>query len=370
MVYVFWLGGCVTSKVEEIRSSGCRSGNGRWFEDRPSTLRTSAKFFFLLLVCAYFGFSFGSNHSFLNLNLYTKGLERTPYQYRVLPMYVFRFFVHFSVVAKIAHHVETLKNDPYRLILMAIGFFALLGAVVSTRLTIKRLTGDGVYAFWAALLVALMAQLQLASSWGESVLPYDVPALFFFSISIYLVISRRYWIYYLLFPLAVLNRETACFISVFFAVWEWVRLSEFDVKTRLFRIAPHIAVQMAIWVVIKIHLSHMFAHNPVEGGGVAGGLFVSKLGYNLRELPKPQQWPLFASICGFSLPFLYLQRRWIRCDGMFYACAIFLPLSFAGLMIVGVVTEIRIFADWIAVVAPTIALIVHNRFRPVAGAQA
>src|ERR1700733_9290767 len=165
------LGGSVASNVEEIRSATCRSASGRWFEDRPSTCRMIAKVFFLLLVCAYFGFSYGSNRSFLNLDLYTKGLERTPYQYRVLPMYVFRFLMHFSFITKIAHHVETLKNDPYRLILMAIGFFGLLGAVISTRLTVKRLTGDGYYAFWAAFLVALMAQLQLASSWGESILP-------------------------------------------------------------------------------------------------------------------------------------------------------------------------------------------------------
>jgi hypothetical protein len=51
---------------------------------------------------------------------------------------------------------------------------------------------------------------------------------------------------------------------------------------------------------------------------------------------------------------------------MLYACAIFLPLSFVGMTVVGVVTKIRIFADWSAVVAPTIALIVHNRFRPAA----
>jgi hypothetical protein len=363
-------GESVSPKVEEIRSAIYPSASGRWFDDRPSTFRAIAKIFFLLLVCAYFGFSYGSNRSFLNLDLYTKGLERTPYQYRVLPMYVFRFLMHFSFITKLAHHVETLKNDPYRLILMAIGFFGLLGAVVSTRLTIKRLTGDGLYAFWAALLVALMAQLQLSSSWGESVLPYDVPALFFFSLSIYLVISRRFWAYYLLFPFAVLNRETACFITVFFVVWEWVRRSDLDGKARLLRLAPHVVVQMIIWLAIKVHFAHVFAHNPTEDGGVAGGLFVSKIGYNLRELPKPQQWPLFASICGFSLPFLYLQRKWIRCDGMLYACAIFLPLSFAGMMIVGVVTEIRIFADWIAVVAPTIALIVHNRFKPVAMAEA
>jgi hypothetical protein len=359
----------MSPNVEEARAIVAPAASRAWFKETPSAIRTAAKGFFLLLVCAYFGFSYGSNRAFLDLELYTKGLERTPYQYRVLPMFVFRFFMHFSAVTKIAHRVETLKNDPYRLILMLIGFAGLLGAVVATRFTIKKLTGDSVYAFWAAFLVALMAHLQLASSWGPSMpVPYDVPALFFFSLSIYLIVSGRFAVYYLLFPFAVLNRETACFISMFFAIWEWVRLSNFDVKTRVIRIAPHIVVQAAIWLAIKIYLSRVFAHNPVEDGGVAGGLFVSKLSQNLHELPKPQQWPLYASICGFSLPFLYLQRRWIRCDGLLLACAILLPLSFAAMMVVGVVTEIRVFTDWIAIVAPAIALIVHNRFQPVAEA--
>ncbi len=356
--------------VERESSPVSRSGRGspeRWFQPTPSLLRSAGKLFLLLLVCAYFGFSYGSDPSFLNLEMYTAGKAPTPYQYRVLPMFFFRFLMHISLLPRLAHRVEALKDDPYRLILMILAFVSLLGALAATRLTLKRLTGDPVYAFWAAFLVALMAELQLASTWGPSMpVPYDVPSICFFALSIYLVVSRRLLLFYLLFPLAVLNRETACFISVFFAVWEWVRLSDQSVRGRLLRIVPAVAAQALVWFGIKTLLFHVFAHNPAEDNGVAGGLFVNKLTYNLHELPKPQQWPLLASICSFSLPFLYLQRRWIRCDGLAYACAIVLPLSFAGMMIVGVITEIRIFADWIALVAPTLALVVHNRFRPVA----
>ena len=144
-----------------------------------------------------------------------------------------------------------------------------------------------------------------------------------------------------------------------------VSTSDGGSSARWFQPRPSLAAQALVWFGIKSLLLHVFAHNSAENNGVAGGLFVNKLTYNLHELPKPQQWPLLASICSFSLPFLYLQRKWIRCDGLLYACAIALPLSFAGMMIVGVITEIRIFADWIALVAPTLALIVHNRFRPV-----
>jgi hypothetical protein len=94
-------GRSVASNAEEIRSAVCGSAGGQWFEDRPSAYRTIAKLFFFLLVCAYFGFSYSSNHSFVNLELYARGLERTPYQYRVLPMYLFRFLIHFRSLQKL-----------------------------------------------------------------------------------------------------------------------------------------------------------------------------------------------------------------------------------------------------------------------------
>jgi hypothetical protein len=94
-------------------------------------------------------------------------------------------------------------------------------------------------------------------------------------------------------------------------------------------------------------------------------LFITHFAYNLREVLKPQQWPLLLSVCGFTLPFLWLQRRWIGVKGLSWAVGVIMALSLAGLMIVGVIVEIRIFADWIALVVPAIALIIWNRFRPV-----
>ena len=341
------------------------SANNSWFASHTTALRGLAKTFFLLMVCGYFAFHYSLNSSFLKLPLYTRGLERTPYQYRVLTMVVFRILMQSRLTLRLASHLSFLQYDPYMMVLTGIAFFGMLGALLVTRLTIARLTGDGIYAFWAALLLALMSYMQLASN-GSFTLPYDVPSLFFFSLGIYLILSRRLWGYYLMFPLAVLNRETACFISVFFVVWEWVRLAKSDVaiKSRLLRIAPHALIQATIWIAIKMALAKAYAHNPVEVGSVAGGLFNTMLGYNLHEIMKPQQWPVLLSVCGFSLPFLFLQRRWVRCDGLYYACAIILPVYFVGMMFVGVIIELRIFTEWIPLVVPAIALIVHNRLRP------
>lgn len=338
-----------------------------WFTEAQSSLRTFGKWFFLLLVCAYFGFCFGSHPSFLPLNLYTQGLALTPYQYRVLPMFVFRILIHIPLYVKIAGKVAPLHGDPYLVTMAGIAFASLLGAILATRATLRSLTGDPVYAFWASFLIAFMAQIGLASSWNNPFdTPYDVPAVMFFAISITLIVRGKWWAYYPVFVLAVLNRETACFITLFFAVWEWTRLELEDrnIRSRLSWVIPHVLFQGAVWVALKLLLAHQYTHNPTELDAVHG-IFAIKIGYNLHELLKPQQWPLLLSVCGFSLPFLWIQRRWIGSLGLARACAVVLPLSLLGLLIVGVIVEIRIFADWIALVGLAIALILHNRFRPV-----
>jgi hypothetical protein len=355
----------VPQDAHDAFSNEIPSINNPWFTTRTTFARSIARTFFLLMVCAYFATRYVSNSSFLNLSLYTAGLERKPYQYRVLPMYIFRVLIRSRLVLKIASHIAFFNRDPYTVIFAGIAFLAMVGALVATHLSISKLTGDSIYGFWAAFALALMGDLQLASP-GCFILPYDVLSLFFFSSGIYLIISRRYLGYYLLFPLAVLNRETACFISVFFVVWDWVRLSKLgiEVKSRVLRIGPHAAIQAIVWLGIKAYLARAYAHNPVEGGSKVGGLFTTMLQYNLREVLKPQQWPILMSVCGFSLPFIYFQRRWIRCDGLLYACAIILPIYFVIMMLVGVIVELRIFTEWIALTVPTIALIVHNRLRP------
>ena len=302
---------------------------------------------------------------FLRLDEYTRGASPTPYQYRELMMYVFRALIRVPLIAR-AGHLQALHHDAYRFIFILISFVSILVAFLANRLTLLLLTADRVFSFWASFLVVLMAHLLLASTWGPSYpVPYDVPSLAFFSLGIYLIGSRRWFLYYFFFTFAVFNRETACFLTVFFAMWEWTRLSEagLSVRSRLLQIVPAVSVQAILWLLIKAHLTHKYALNPRESG-LTGGLFSMNLGYNLRELLKPYQWPLLASVCAFSLPFVWLERRSIGSKPLAYATATVLPLSFFGLMIVGIIVEVRIFADWIAMIAPCAALIIFNQFQP------
>ncbi len=358
-------------KVEQVRHPKIDGERKRFFT-KDSPLRFAAWITFTMLLCMHFCLFYLSNPSFLRQELYLQGQEATPFQYRVLPMYVYRAFIHTHAVIATSGHMPKPLNNPYAVILLGISFFSLMGAVLATSGTIMRLTGDRVFGRWMSLLVVYMTYFNLAPNWGlKYTLPYDVPSLFFFCTGLYLIICRRWWVYYLLFPLAVLNRETICFLTIFFVVWEWFQtdseaaVAANQIGRRVMRILPHVLVQAAIWFGIKLYLAHMFASNPAEVGRNGGSIFFGHLGYNLHELIKPQQWPVLLSICGFLLPALWVGRRWIRVAGMSWGCAIVMGLWFLGMIQVGVITEIRIFSEWTAFAVPALALIVYHRFTPI-----
>ena len=341
------------------------------FFAKPSPGATLGWVVFAVFLCLHFCLTYLSNPPFLHMKRYVLGQEITPYQYRVLPMYVYRTFVHSHAVEVMARHVPAPLNNPYAVILFGIAFLSMVGAVLATSATISRLTGDRVLARWMSLLVVYMSYFNLAPHWGLNyTLPYDTPSLFFFCLGLYLIVDRRWWMYYILFPIAVLNRETICFLTVFFLVWEWFRndagssAMEESVGRRVARLAPHALAQGAIWVGIKLYLAHRFIANPSEGNPSGGSVFAGHLIYNLHELVKPQQWPVLLSVCGFLLPVLWMGRRWIQSKGMSWGCATVMALWFVGMMKVGVIVEIRVFSEWTAFAVPALALIIYHRFDP------
>lgn len=333
-----------------------------------SPWHTAGWLLFTLLLCVHFTLSYNVVIDYLNLDVYTHGLAPTPFQYRALPMFLFRLFVDTSFITAAARHFPGPLHDPHQTVQAGIALFSILGAVFATCGTLTKLTGDRAFSRWFSLLIVYMAYFNLAPGWGLSyTFPYDLPSLMFFCIGIYLVVSNRLWLYYLVFPLAVLNRETICFLTIFFLIWNLQQIRERGGKLSPKEATPlmvHVLVQAAIWLAIKAWLAHLFAGNPVATfSATKGSFFTFRLFFNLKELIKLQQWPVYLSCCGFLLPALWLQRRWIRSAGISQACAVILPLWFVGMMIVGVIPEIRIFSELSALVVPALGLIVYNRFR-------
>ena len=336
-------------------------------EARISRSNTIAWLFFVFFACLYFSYSYNAKRDFLNLVEYTRGLSLTPYQYRALPMFLFRALVDRPVIVHIAARMPAQLRSPYQVVQLGLSFVSLLGCVFATYGTLNRLTGfNRRFTRWASLLILYMAYFTLVPGWGlDYTLPYDTPSLFFYCLGIYLVVCRetwKKWIYYAIFPLAVLNRETACFLTIFYLVWEWEQARENDtLKTAKLRLFLHVAAQAIIWFAVRKALAHAFAANAPDG--VMNSHYVAgKFFYNIKEILSPKQWPILLSINGFLLPAIIAGRKWIQNSGIERACVIILPLWTLGMMLVGVIIEIRVFSETAAFAALALGLILYNRF--------
>lgn len=335
-----------------------------------SSWHTAGWLFFTLLLCIHFTLSYSAILDYLNLDVYTRGLSPTPYQYRALPMYLFRLFLGSPFIAALARHAPAQLHEPHQMVQAGMALFSILAAVFATCGTLTRLTGDRTFSRWFSLLIVYMAYFNLAPGWGLNyTFPYDLPSLMFFCAGVYFIVSNRLLLYYLIFPLAVLNRETICFLTIFFVIWNVQQIRERGETLSRREIVPimvHVLAQALIWFAIKVWLAHLFAGNPATTfAATKGSIFTFRLFFNLKELIKVQQWPVYLSCCGFLLPALWMQRHWIRNAGISNACVIILPLWFAGMMIVGVIPEIRIFSELSAFVVPALALIAYNRLNTV-----
>jgi hypothetical protein len=190
----------------------------------------------------------------------------------------------------------------------------------------------------------------------------------FFCLGVYLVVSGRDWLYYVAYPVATLNRETVCFLTLFFLVWKWREWVARDGRLTgkdWMKLAGHGIVQGAIWVALKVWLARQFVANSFDyGTGGPRPILLEKVKFNIHEILLPQQWPVYLSLFGFLLPLLWLQRRWIRNEGIYWGCAIVIPLWVLGMLLVGLIPEIRVFSELSALLVPALGLIVYHRFRP------
>jgi hypothetical protein len=109
---------------------------------------------------------------------------------------------------------------------------------------------------------------------------YDMPLLLLFAACLYLLRKGKYGLFLLLFPLAVLNKETAILLAILFAWYAWRKIPRGRYVRMLFGLA-------GLYIVIKGGISYLFRHNP--GSFVHFHLFDYNIGaltrgYGFRDL--------------------------------------------------------------------------------------
>jgi hypothetical protein len=84
---------------------------------------------------------------------------------------------------------------------------------------------------------------------------YDIPSLFFYCFCLYLFLSKKYFLFYIIFTVATLNRESTCFVTISLALL----LSKFssecsfkDVFILNSNLLKHLVAQTTLWLLIVL----------------------------------------------------------------------------------------------------------------------
>ncbi len=259
------------------------------------------------------------------------GEAPTPFQYRVLVP---------AVVAFADKHLLPLPGIGSA---RGLAFFIEMGSVFLFLLAFRYYLGlflpkvaSGLLGFVA--LMVLPFNYVLTPLW-DFYLCYDTPSVMFFTLGLILLYKRIWWAYYLLFPLATLNRETTCFLTV-------VYLATALGRDKLWKIGLHCGAQLALWLAVKIPLYYLYAGNP--GGEVGKYYLVSNI---VAVVSEPRRLPVLLSSLALTwvpvIVFFPLVRdRFVR------RVLLVAPVFLFGMVLKANVPEIRIYGEMLPVVLP------------------
>lgn len=218
---IAFLGDCLMSlrAVSTLAEGHCHNAVNRWSDNKETRKQRWIRLFITFLLCCHFTLSYSAEIPYLHLQEYTVGASPFPYQYRVLPMFFLRLLVPLRIIGRIAAHfpVGNATNVRHLLVLAILVLICIFIAVLTTAASLEYLTGDPIFSKWMSLIVIYMSYFNLAPVWGLNyTFPYDVPSLALFCTAVYLVMRDRTALFYLVFALATLTRETSCFLTLFF----------------------------------------------------------------------------------------------------------------------------------------------------------
>lgn len=188
---------------------------------------------------------------------------------------------------------------------------------------------------------------------GHIYWPYDIPGIFFFVAGLVCLVEGRWASYYPLFVLATLNRETSVFLILASLLIAWGRQAPRQ-------IAGHLLVQAVLWLAIKALLNRLFAHNS--------GSFTDNMMHNnwlllTRFLHGNFSFLRFLLlVCGAV--WLLIPLAWRRQPVIFRRLLWIIPPFIAGMGVVGVLDEVRIYNELIPVLLAPAVFSVYAVFAP------
>ncbi|GAB4492526.1 MAG: hypothetical protein Fur0016_24710 [Anaerolineales bacterium] len=306
---------------------------------QAQALLTSLAFFVFTLLFSYHFTFLRAHETFAypaaSPEALAQGMAPTPYQYRIL----------IPAAVNLLQAISGLPSETLYRLLEFLFTFTLF------------------YAF-RAFLGLFTPNLRLASLFSLSLAyvlpynftytffyPYDLPAVLFTTLGLIALYRRQWAIYYAIFILATLNRETSYFLTF---VYLAVSFRQEKPQTLL----RHLTAQASLWLTLKTALYLLFRHNPAQGAG----LFEFQLVRSLEQLTQPGSLGILARNWGMVWVFVLVWQN--RINNPFVRRALLACLAqLLILFTVGVLEELRIYGEIIPLVLAALFEITHSFFR-------
>ncbi|HEY0784398.1 MAG TPA: hypothetical protein VGD62_00915 [Acidobacteriaceae bacterium] len=345
---------------------------------RPQLLGLPRRSVAYTLLCALatihvVGFYLSRVPCYLRLPAYEQGLERTPFQYRLLLMVPLRWAHSSPSLIRLAAFMSSMPAwfprgvRPEGILQGTIDLASVATAGLVARALYRRTSRTQLLTPYLYPLTLLMVASTYAVLTLHAVrFPFDLPSLAFFSLGLYLIHAQRPLLWFSsLFLVATINRETTLLLLVFFVLAECSRNPaphhRFDWRRSYAPPTLRVVLPLATaWLAWHLWVVHRFAANPPVPSAMA------RVALNLGTLAIPLAWPQLLATFGYLLPAVLAGRRSIH-DAVLRSWLWALPVWLAFMLYYEIVIEIRLFGELIPYIACIAALIAEQALSKPAG---
>ena len=294
----------------------------------------------------------------INLSAYERGLERTPFQYRLLLMWPLRWADHCLWLHGLAARLSALPAwfprgvRPEGIVQAAVDWASVCVSCGAATALYKRCSRLHLLPWLVnPLLLCLCFVTYIGLAHHSLRFMYDLPSMAFFSAALYLIHASRWnarsiGLFAVVFMIGTLNRETTLLLLAFLILAEWRKKGP---SQRSIALA---APLLCYWICFHLWTAHRFAGNV--------NLSTPHLLVNVGSLLIPLSWPQLAAALGYLwLPLIVYRhflwdpilRRWLH--------GLWIWLGF--MLFFGLLVEIRLFGELLPYTACAIALIAEEK---------
>ena len=180
-----------------------------------------------------------------------------------------------------------------------ITFLCTFGLLCYFKKTLEALTNNLDSHYWCLLiLIPVGWNYMLINTIFHS---YDIPSLFFYIFCLYLFLNKKYFLFYIIFAVATLNRESTCFISISIALLLCKFHSDHRFKDNFkmnLGLSRHLISQAILWSFIVLLINWLVRDSPGQSYEVTYSMSV----FIANMLNGSSSWPFLHTETFFGNP--------------------------------------------------------------------